>query len=97
LSNSIVPAVTDTNTATVYRSPHFPLVPWSLGIGFDDVLAVLEPGQDPPLDAADAALAAAGLRRIGDWRPHFPRADWGWRKATVTPGQSRTVIPDPED
>ncbi|MBN2622896.1 MAG: hypothetical protein JXA83_06000 [Acidimicrobiales bacterium] len=76
--------MTGTNTVTVYRSPSHPQTPWSLGIGFDEVLSVLESGPEAPLDAAEAALTAAGLRRVGDWQPHFPRAEWGWRIATVT-------------
>ena len=78
------------STVTVYRSPRSPQASWSLGVGFDDHLAVLHPAQDAPLAAADEALAAAGLRRVDNWRPHFPRADWGWRTATVAKD-------DPED
>lgn len=73
--------------ATVYRSPGRPQMPWSLGVGFDDHLAVLRPGEDAPLDAADVALAAAGLHRVEEWRPHHPRASWGWRTAIVTCSQ----------
>jgi len=73
-----------TTTATLYRSPQHPDQPWSLGLGFDSHLATLVAGGEPPVGAADAALAAAGLRRIADWRPHFPRGDWGWHTATVT-------------
>jgi len=90
-------AATNTTRAAVYRSPGRPQVPWSLGIGFDDHLAVLCPGQDAPLDAADAALAAAGLRRVDAWRPHFPRASWGWRTAIVTKDEPRTVASDSQD
>ncbi|GGM22818.1 hypothetical protein ACFFX1_10895 [Dactylosporangium sucinum] len=75
---------TETTTATVYRSPRRPDDPWSLGIGFDDFLTHLPAGEHAPLDAADAALAATGLRRTSDWRPHFPRGSWGWRTANVT-------------
>ncbi len=75
---------TTTTRATVYRSPGRPQVPWSLGVGFDDHLTDLCAGEDAPLDAADAALKAAGLRRIEDWQPHHPRASWGWRTALVT-------------
>jgi hypothetical protein len=90
-------SVTNTIRATVYRSPGRPRMPWSLGVGFDDHLAVLCPDKDAPLDAADAALMAAGLRRVEDWRPHFPRASWGWRTAIVTKDEARTVVADSED
>ena len=85
------PATTHTTRATIYRSPRCPQMPWSLGVGFDDHLAVLRPGQDAPLGTADAALAAAGLRRVEDWRPHFPQASWGWRTAIVTTDEPRAA------
>ncbi|MEV0732362.1 hypothetical protein [Polymorphospora sp. NPDC050346] len=76
-----------TTLAHIWRSSRTPDAAWSLGLGFDDHLATLTPAPEPPLDQADAALAAAGLRRTTDWQPHFPRGSWGWRTAIVMEGE----------
>jgi hypothetical protein len=67
----------NTTVALYSRLPAQPDL-WAVGVGFNTPIADLGAADAPPVDAADQALAAAGLTRSSAWRAHPTRGVDGW-------------------
>jgi hypothetical protein len=65
-------------TVCLARLTMRPGLPWSVGAGFNTHIAALGTAETAPVDAADQALAAAGITRTSAWRPHPTRGAAGW-------------------